>query len=356
MAMYGKGKTRGQIAELKIEAATNQACATITPLCSETYNVHFVKYCIRKFYDELRSQAQGSQQLNLNLTILSEFELPLPPLAEQHRIVAAVESTFAVIDEIERDKTDLAATVAAAKSKILSLAIRGKLVPQDPADEPASVLLERIRAERETLVKAGKIKRDKGKNAAAGSVDNSYYENLPTGWAVARLGEIFLVNPRNYANDDVLASFVPMTLVDEGFVNSFSFQERPWGAIKSGFTHFQDGDVGLAKISPCLENRKSVVFSGLVNGIGAGTTELHIFRPLLSGEILSEYLLWFFKGEDFISSCVGAFSGSVGQQRVGKDHIANMLIPLPPIAEQQRILEAIQRVFECLTAIAENLN
>jgi type I restriction enzyme S subunit len=152
------------------------------------------------------------------------------------------------------------------------------------------------------------------------------------------------VNPRNTAEDSDIASFVPMTLIVDGFSNCFTFQKRVWSEIKSGFTHFQDGDVGLAKITPCLENKKSVVFNELINGIGAGTTELHIFRPIC-GSIIPDYLLWFFKNERFIDGCISAFSGVVGQQRVSKDYVSSTLLPLPPLAEQRRIVSAIESAF-----------
>jgi type I restriction enzyme S subunit len=145
-----------------------------------------------------------------------------------------------------------------------------------------------------------------------------------------------------------------MTLIDDGFSNRFTFQKRRWSEVKSGFTHFQDGDVGLAKITPCLENRKSVVFRGLMNGIGAGTTELHIFRPICECSIEPNYLLWFIKSEYFISECIGAFSGAVGQQRVGKDFVANIIIPLPPLAEQKRIVAAIESAFIIINEIEYN--
>jgi type I restriction enzyme S subunit len=115
--------------------------------------------------DGMNSYMRGDNSPSIRTNELEQFPFPLPPLNEQKRISSAIESAFAAIDEIERSKGGLRSAVAAAKSKILSLAVAGKLVPQDPADEPASVLLERIRAERESLVKAGKIKRPKGENA-----------------------------------------------------------------------------------------------------------------------------------------------------------------------------------------------
>jgi type I restriction enzyme S subunit len=161
---------------------------------------------------------------------------------------------------------------------------------------------------------------------------------------LVQIKDVCLLNPRNTVDDLTPVSFVPMTLIGDGFSNYFTFEEKLWGKIKSGFTHFQDSDVALAKITPCLENRKSVVFKKLINGIGAGTTELHIFRSICNS-IIPEFLLWFFKYEHFIRECVEAFSGAVGQQRVGKDYIASVFILLPPLAEQHRIVTAIESAF-----------
>ena len=240
------------------------------------------------------------------------------------------------------------------RQKILDLAIRGKLVPQDPNDEPASLLLERVRAEKERLIIEGKIKRDKRDSAVSRGDDKSHYGNIPGGWTTAPISDLCIVNPRNVVDDSINVSFVPMALVEDGFSNHFGFEEKPWEKVKTGFTHFQEGDVGLAKITPCLENRKSVVFRGLTNEMGAGTTELHIFRPFCVDTILPEYLLWFFKSERFISGCIGAFSGAVGQQRVGKDYVAATYLPVPPFSEQRRIVVAVESAFAVIEEIERN--
>ncbi|HHV72892.1 MAG TPA: restriction endonuclease subunit S [Clostridia bacterium] len=227
------------------------------------------------------------------------------------------------------------------KEKILQLAIQGKLVTQDPNDEPASVLLERIRAERERLIKEGKIKKQK---QLPEITDEEKPFEIPENWEWVRLGEVTIINPRNLFEDEKQASFVPMALIDEGFKNNHAFEVRLWKDIKKGFTHFAENDVAVAKITPCFENRKSVIMRNLVNGIGAGTTELHIIRSI-NELVLPAYILIICKTDRFIKDGISTYTGTAGQQRISKDFIMNYLIPLPPLAEQKRIVEKVNKLF-----------
>ena len=167
---------------------------------------------------------------------------------------------------------------------------------------------------------------------------------MPDGWAWVRINTACIINPRNNIDDNTEVSFVPMANISEGYANSFVSDSRLWRKVKTGYTHFAENDIGIAKISPCFENKKSVVFTGLINGYGAGTTELHIIRTI-SGLIVPEYLLCFAKRNDFILGGVQTFSGDVGQQRVTKDYIANYLFSLPPLNEQKRIISAIKEAY-----------
>jgi type I restriction enzyme S subunit len=230
------------------------------------------------------------------------------------------------------------------KEKILQLAIQGKLVAQDPNDEPASVLLERIRAERERLIKEGKIKKQK---QLPEITDEEKPFEIPENWEWVRLGEVTIINPRNLFEDEKQASFVPMALIDEGFKNNHAFEVRLWKDIKKGFTHFAENDVAVAKITPCFENRKSVIMRNLVNGIGAGTTELHIIRSI-NELVLPAYILIICKTDRFIKDGISTYTGTAGQQRISKDFIMNYLIPLPPLAEQKRIVEKVDIIMNML--------
>ncbi|MGR6425553.1 restriction endonuclease subunit S [Aeromonas veronii] len=223
---------------------------------------------------------------------------------------------------------------------ILELAVRGKLVPQDPSDEPASVLLERIAAEKTRLVKEGKIKKPKALPEI--SEEEKPFE-LPEGWEWSMLAEITAINPRNEIDDAVDASFVPMSLISTSYNGQHEFEARKWGEIKKGFTHFANGDIGIAKITPCFENSKAAVFSGLINGIGAGTTELHIARPY-TDYVSAFFILLNIKSPIYLKKGEAGMTGTAGQKRLGKDFFSFYPLPIPPLAEQHRIVAKVDEL------------
>lgn len=226
------------------------------------------------------------------------------------------------------------------KNSILQLAIQGKLVEQRPEEGTAEELFARIQEEKRRLIKEGKIKREKPLPEI--TEDEKPFE-IPESWKWVRLQEIICLNPKNDLPDELEVSFIPMALIDDGYRNSHSFRIKTWGSIKKGFTHFADGDIGIAKITPCFQNRKSVIFCNLKNGYGAGTTELSIVRVV--NDLLSrDFLLYFFKSAYFIENGVKSFTGTAGQQRIHKDYLATCVFPLPPLAEQKRIVAKIEEL------------
>ena len=322
------------------------------------------------FFSEIKRYNNGTAQPNLAAKSLEMFFLPLPPLPEQKRIVEKLNEVSSLTDNYAEAYVRVAELnqkfPELLKKSILQEAVQGKLVSQDPNDEPASVLLERIRAEKQALIKAGKIKKGKHESVIFRR-DNSHYEKrgseevciddeipfeIPDTWEWCRIGSLLQVNPRNNLSDDTDAGFVPMVLIKDGFNNEHSFEERKWGKIKSGFTHFANNDVIVAKITPCFQNRKSAVIANLPNGIGAGTTELHVLRDVTS-QLCMQYILLLFKTNEFIKNGVKNFSGTAGQQRIGKDFISNYLIPLPPVKEQERIVNSVLKVFSRVNSLAD---
>jgi len=222
---------------------------------------------------------------------------------------------------------------------ILELAVRGKLVAQNPDDEPASKLLERIEAEKAQLIKDGKLK--KQKPLAQVSEDEKPFE-LPEGWEWVRLGHIAQINPRNQVDDSTQVSFIPMASVSTRYSGSHDQEIKSWSEIKTGFTHFADGDVAIAKITPCFENSKAAIFSNLSNGVGAGTTELHVARPY--GFLEQRFVLLVFKSPRYLIEGESQMTGSAGQKRVPKSYFEGTPIQLPPLTEQQRIVAKVDEL------------
>lgn len=222
---------------------------------------------------------------------------------------------------------------------ILELAVRGKLVAQNPDDEPASKLLERIEGEKAQLIKDGKLK--KQKPLAAVSEDEKPFE-LPEGWEWVRLGHIAQINPRNQIDDITQVSFIPMASVSTSYSGSHDQEIKSWSEVKTGFTHFADGDVAIAKITPCFENSKAAIFSNLSNGVGAGTTELHVARPY--GFLEQRFVILVFKSPRYLTEGESQMTGSAGQKRVPKSYFEGTPIQLPPLAEQQRIVAKVDEL------------
>jgi type I restriction enzyme S subunit len=334
-------------------------------------NPYFYMY-IMMYYansDKLQEICKGVTIKHLTRATLLTLLFPLPPQNESVNILNKILEFDSLLQNIEVDKNNILCLISSVKSKILDLAIRGQLVPQDPNDEPASVLLERIRTEKEELIKQGKIKRDKRESIIFKGEDNSYYLNngqettdisddipfnIPNSWCWARLKDIFIINPRNKVADNLDVSFIPMPLIDDGYSGKHTSEVRQWKEIKTGFTHFAEGDIGVAKITPCFENRKSAIFKNLTNGYGAGTTELHILRPY-KDTILAQYVLAYVKSDYFVDNGRRTFSGAVGQQRISREYIENAYFPIPPVEEQYRIVRQISILFRYLDIISDAL-
>ena len=218
------------------------------------------------------------------------------------------------------------------RCNILRLAFSGKLTEQKTEDGTVTELLKRINTKK-SIVQI-----------------ESYPYPLPISWAWVRLGDLYKVNPRVEASEEMEAAFVPMEKISGGFNRAFSYDIQSWGKASKNHTKFANGDVAFAKITPCFENRKSFIANNLPNGIGGGTTELIILRQ---SEMLPEYTYFILLDQRFISTGTDSYKGTVGQQRVQSDVIKNYFVPVPPLAEQKRIVDKIEQAFSVLDAIDE---
>lgn len=216
---------------------------------------------------------------------------------------------------------------------------------QDPAEGTAFELAEQIKVRLSTLHgRSSRKAQARGHELVAVSPPFT----VPDSWVWCTLAEIGIIGPRNQAPDDHPAAFVPMPLIPAEYGRPSTHEVRPWGAIKKAYTHFADGDVGLAKITPCFENGKSTVFRDLTGGIGAGTTELHIVRPVL---VHPNYVLIFLKSAHFVQSGIARMTGTAGQKRIPTDYFKLAAFPLPPLPEQHRIVAKVDE----LMALCEQL-
>ena len=303
----------------------------------------------------------AASQVNISQENIQNALIPFPNINEQNRIVEKITNLNPIITKYDFEQQQLEELnvylTTQIKKSILQEAIQGKLVPQIEEEGTAQELLEQIKQEKQELVKEGKLK----KSTLTDSViykgdDNKYFEKkgktvsditdeipfeIPTTWQWVRIKDIFQINPKNIAEDSCISAFIPMEKICATYESEYSYEEVQWKTIKTGYTHFADGDVAFAKITPCFQNRKSAIFCNLPNGIGAGTTELKVLRQF--GKTINRwYLLFFLESPYFIDEAT--FKGTANQQRITSGYLENKLFPLPPLQEQYRIEKQIKGI------------
>ena len=347
-----------------VDGCIHDGWLVISPI-GTSFKQKFLYYLLSSGYafSQFAGKVSGAVVKNLNSDKVAGAMFPLPPYNEQQRILDKLDvlvpkiNTYGIMSDAIYDmNTSLRSKL---RKSILQEAIQGKLVSQDPNDEPASVLLQRIKEEKQRLVKDEKLKKkDIVDSIIYKGDDNKYYEQvgnkitcieeeipfkIPKEWCWVRLSDIVLINPKNHVPDNTMAAFIPMERIDATFLSSYSYVERKWGEIKQGFTHFSDGDVAFAKITPCFQNRKSMILNNLPNGIGAGTTELKVLRPYRNTLSIG-YLLFFLESPYFVEEAI--FKGTANQQRIMSGYMESKLFPLPPLEEQKRISKKIWEAYK----------
>jgi len=355
------------------KAYINQRVGNIRIIVNNTILPEYRNFFLYSHRKEILSKAYGGAQPNISSKDILEIFFPLPPLAEQQRIVNVIEAIFAQIDMLEQNKVDLQTAVKQAKSKILNLAIHGKLVPQDPADESASVMLEKLRAEKEAKIAAGEIKR--GKNDSyiyRNPADNCYYEKffgkndiriddeipfeLPENWQWCRLPHLCKIpitdgthQTLTYSNKENGIPFLSSKDVTSQQIN--------WSKIKY-ITKELHAEL-QKRIQPCRND--ILLAKNGTTGVAALVDTDEIFdiyvtlAVLRPAKIIYPKYLFFIINSSFCKEQFNNHLTGIGVPNLHLNDICKTIIPLPPFAAQKKIVAKIEALFEMLDQIQSNL-
>ena len=327
----------------------------ITIVPAEGINIEY----LRIVFQALIETGEGSSIPQLTVPGIKPKLIPIPPYSEQTRISNKLIETEKIVSAVELNQESVVNYIKLAKAKILDLAIRGQLVPQDPNDEPASVLLERIRAEKEELIKAGKIKRDKKESIIFRGEDNSYYEKIgnevhcidedipfkiPHNWIWCRMSSI----------SDIIMGTSP---------KGTSICENPqYTEFHQGKIHFSDmliknsGQYTRALTKIAKPNSILLCVRAPVGEVNLTDRKICIGRGLASisplGAVSKYFMLYWIKAfrETLIKKATGTTFVAVTT-----DVVKGLLLPIPPLAEQYRITNKIQSLVENLIYIEKSL-
>ena len=353
-----KGSGVGKMAWCNIEDV-HIARQIMALRCINGLYKNYLEIVMLAFLSKIVSKANGlipglSRDVILNITF------PLPPINEQTQIYHKSKEILSCVEQVDKERGKLIDIINITKSKILDLAIRGKLVPQDPNDEPASVLLERIRAEKAKLIRQDKIKQDKKESVIFKGEDNSYYDEVPKNWAVSTLNQLthpLLLNDGDWILSEnmntqgevkliQLGSVGIMRYVDKGFkyLSESTFQELNCTQIYSGYM----------LINRIVSDKMCTCILPTIEGKIITTVDTCWVAPKEEWYNL-KYLMYTLSSPSF-QSLVMLNSGGTTRKRISKNNLINLPFAFPPLDEQHRIVKVIEAAFTQLDAIAESLN
>ena len=308
------------------ECNFNQAAVMIRPyLYKDVINAYL--FCYLEEMSEINSiTTKGTAgQDNISLTQSQNMRIALPPLAEQRRIVEDVELWFALIDQIEQGKADLLTTIKQTKSKILDLAIHGKLMPQDPNDEPAIELLKRI-------------------NPDFAPCDNGHDKKLPQNWTWAKGTNIFLPMKSTKPKDEQF-QYIDIDSIDNkrqiiSDIKTIKTKNAPSRASR----YTQKNDVIFSMVRPYLRNIAKVNKDNCI-----ASTGFYVCSP--NPQLLNSDYCFFLMISDYVVNGLNQFMKGDNSPSINKGHIDEWLFPLPPLAEQHRIVQRIEVLFSSIDEI-----
>ena len=325
IAMYGA--TIGKIGILTFPATTNQACCACSDYKIEQMYLFYFLLANKKVFIAMGG---GGAQPNISKEKIAVTFMPLPPLTEQQRIVVEIERWFKLIDAIDQSKADLQTTITQTKSKILDLAIHGKLVPQDPNDEPASELLKRINPKAQI------------------TCDNEHSEKLLQNWTLAKGKNIFAPMKSTKPKDKEF-QYIDIDSIDNRRqiirkIKTIQTKNAPSRA--SRFT--QKNDVVFSMVRPYLRNIAKVANDNCI-----ASTGFYVCSSI--PQILNSDYCYYLMTSNYVVNGLNQFMKGDNSPSINKGHIDNWLFALPPLVEQQRIVQKIETLFSVLDNIQEAL-
>ena len=338
----------GKMSILGVDGFHNEAIISIFPIYDSDETIKMYLFRIMKGLDILEDSKKAVKGATLNTTSLNSILVPLPPLAEQKRIVAKVDELFALIDELDSNKEELLEVINLTRNQVLQLAIQGKLVDQNPNDEPASVLLAKIKEERDKLVKEKKIKKQK---PLPEITEEEKPFKIPESWEWVRLGEIGdwgagatpkRSNPKYYKNGTI--PWIKTGELNDGYIKH-SEEYITEEAIKETSVRMNKiGDVLIAMYGATIGKLGILKIKATTNQACCACTPFNgVFNRYLFYYLLSQRENLKNKGEG------GA------QPNISKEKIVNYIFPLPPIAEQKRIVEKVDTIMNMLDELEKTI-
>ena len=321
IAMYGA--TIGKIGILGMPATTNQACCAC--INYEGVIQKYLFYFLLSHKEEFIALGGGGAQPNISKDIIVKTLIPIPPIKEQERIVSQIDNLLNLLDTLDTNKYSLEISIRQAKSKILDLAIHGKLVPQDPNDEPASELLKRI-------------------NPKFTPCDNAHYENVPSNWALARVEDIgLLLSGRDLTKDECNSENIGLPyLIGASNIEGNTFS----------FIRWTEKPQVVSQIGDILISCKGTIGAIVKNNIG----DMHIARQFMAIRPNTDGIT-----SDYLHICMIAVVKEIKKDARGvipgiaRDDILTKVFSIPPINEQRRIIAAINQYHSILDNISANL-
>ena len=363
IAMYGA--TIGKVAIAGIDLTTNQACCGCTPII--VYNEYLFYFLMASKVDFVK-KGEGGAQPNISREKLVSHLMPIPPIDEQQRIVLAIKHILPYVTKYTRHQTELdrlnASIKPSLKKAVLQEAIQGKLVPQDPNDEPASVLLERIREEKLRLLKEGKLKKkDITDSVIFKGEDNRYYEqvgltttditeqipfDIPASWSWVRLAAAANLYTGNSISDtEKKARYTAVEGTEYIGTKDVGFDHK---VDYSNGVNIPEQYLPYFKIAPrssvllCIEGGSAGRKVAIVDKDVCFGNKLCCLSPYKSS--LSKYLFYYLQSPIFFESFRGNLAGIIGG--VSVNTLKTLIMPLPPQVELQRIVKHIEELFEHL--------